>query len=270
MSSVPNREQPGDPRDRTAMPGVRRRTFRVIAVIMAVSAVAFGLFTAVGGIVSETQEIHAFHNVVVASLLLVLSAPPAIVAARAPERAAAPLAHLVVLGVAGLITMALGLRIDVFTLPFIVLVAVLLLLRVARGPALAPGSPSPALVVLVVVAAVPLLMYALGQAELQRTDTSSEHAEFNHWVEVSFYAMAILSLGILAALRPTAYRLTVRSAGAALVILGGASILLQDYASAIDIPWAWAALVGGLVFIAVAEWEGRARGHPDLAVAESR
>jgi hypothetical protein len=259
MSSVSNWEQPGDPGDATTRPGVRRRTFRVIAVIMAVSAVAFGLFTAVGGIVSEAQEIHAFHNVVVASLLLILSAPPAIVAARAPERAAAPLAHLVVLGAAGLITMALGLRIDVFTLPFIVLVAVLLLLRVARGPAVAPGSPSPVLIVLVVVAAVPLVMYAFGQAELQRTDTSSEHAEFNHWVEVSFYAMAILFLGVLAALRPTAYRLTSWSAGAALVILGAAALLLQGYASAIDTPWAWAALVGGLVFIGVAEWQARAR-----------
>ena len=60
---------------------------------MAVSGVAFGLFTAVFGIVSEAQEIHAFHNVVVAALLLVLSAPPAIAAARAPDRAAGPLSQ---------------------------------------------------------------------------------------------------------------------------------------------------------------------------------
>jgi hypothetical protein len=235
----------------------RFRTFRVIAAIMAVSGVAFGLFTAVSGMVSEAQEIHAFHNVVVAALLLALSAPPAIAAARAPDRAAGPLLHLVAVSVAGLITMVLGLKVDIFTLPFIVLVGVLLILQVprTRGPALAAGRLSPSLAVLVAVAALPLVTYALAQAELQRIDISSEHAEFNHWVETSFYAVAVLLLGLVAALRPAAYRLTAWCAGLGLAILGGASLALGHYASALDGPWAWAALLGGLVFVSVAEWE---------------
>jgi hypothetical protein len=234
----------------------RFRAFRAIAAIMAVSGVAFGLFTAVFGIVSEAQEIHAFHNVVVAALLLVLSAPPAVAAARAPDRAAGPLLHLVALSVAGVVTMVLGLKIDIFTLPFIVLVGVLLMLQGPRGrPALAAGRLSPSLAVLVAVAALPLVIYALEQAELQRIDISSEHAEFNHWVETSFYAVAVLLLGLVAALRPVANRLTAWCAGLGLAILGGASLTLGQYASALDGPWAWAALLGGLVFISVAEWE---------------
>jgi hypothetical protein len=240
-------------------PSHRLRTFRVIAAIMAVSGVAFGLFTAVFGIVSEAQEIHAFHNVVVAALLLVLSAPPAIAAARAPDRAAGPLLHLVAVSVAGLITMVLGLKVDIFTLPFIVLVGVLLMLQRPREPALAVGRLSPFLAVLVAVAALPLVIYALEQAELQRIDFSSEHAEFNHWVETSFYAVAVLLLGLVAALRPAADRLTAWCAGLGLSILGGASLALGHYASSLDGPWAWAALLGGLVFISVAEWE-RLRG----------
>ena len=233
----------------------RLRTFRVIAAIMAMSGVAFGLFTAVFGIVSEAQEIHAFHNVVVAALLLVLSAPPAIAAARAPDRAARPLLHLVAVSVAGLITMVLGLRVDIFTLPFIVLVGVLLMLQRPRVPALAVGRLSPSLAVLVAVAALPLVIYALAQADLQRIDISSEHAQFNHWVEMSFYALAVLLLGLMAALRPVAYRLTAWCAGLGLAILGGASLALGPYASALDPLWAWAALIGGLVFVSVAEWE---------------
>jgi hypothetical protein len=233
----------------------RFRAFRLIAAIMAVSGVAFGLFTAVFGIVSEAQEIHAFHNVVVAALLLVLSAPPAIAAARAPDRAAGPLLHLVAVSVAGLITMVLGLKVDIFTLPFIVLVGVLLMLRVPRGPALARGRLSPSLAVLVAIAALPLVTYALAQAELQRIDISSEHAEFNHWVEASFYAIAVLLLGFIAALRPAATRLTAWCAGLGLAILGGASLALGPYPSALDAPWAWAALLGGLVFVSIAEWE---------------
>ena len=250
-------------RERTVTEGPSRarvRAFRVIAVIMAVSAVAFGLFTAVLGVVSEAQEIHAYHNVIVASLLLVLSAPPAIAAARAPERAATPLLHLVMLGVAGLITMALALMVDVFTAPFVVLVAVLLLLRVPRGPAIGPGRHSIPLAVLVAVAAVPLFGYALDQAELQRVDATSEHAELNHWVETSFYAAAIPLLGALAAIRPRAFRLTAWTAGVALALMGAGSLLLPTYASALDTTWAWAALAGGLVFLGVSEWEVRRRG----------
>ena len=43
----------------------------------------------------------------------------------------------------------------------------------------------------------------------------------------------------------------------ALAALGAGSLALGTYASALDIPWAWAALVGGAVFVAVAEWEAR-------------
>lgn len=238
----------------------RRTVFRVVAVIMAVSAVAFGLFTAVFGIISDAQRIHAFHNVVVASLLLILSAPPAIAAARAPERAAPHVAHLVALGLAALATMALALKFDVFTLPFVAAIAVLAPLRVPREPTLGPGRPSPVLAVLVAAAAIPLVAYALRQAELQRLDTTSQHAEFNHWVETSFYAVAILLLGVLVALRPARLRPSAWTAGLALAVLGGASLLLPSYASALDSPWAWAALAGGVVFVAAAEWETRRTG----------
>jgi hypothetical protein len=257
MSRAPNQDLEGRAGPEVIPSRGRRTAFRVIAAIMAVSAVAFGLVTAVVGIISEAQRIHAFHNTVVATLLLVLSAPPAIAAARSPERGTPALTHLVVLGVAGLATMALALKVDIFTLPFIVLAGVLLLLRVPRGPALGPGKPSLPLAVLVIAAAVPLVAYALGQAELQRIDATSEHAEFNHWVETSFTALAVLLLGGLAALRPARYRLSTWTAAVALAVLGAASLLFPGRASALDAPWAWTALAGSLAFVALAEWEVR-------------
>jgi Mg-chelatase subunit ChlD len=51
----------------------RRKAFRVIAIILAVTGLGFGLFTAVFGIISEAQRVHALHNVVVATLLVVLT-----------------------------------------------------------------------------------------------------------------------------------------------------------------------------------------------------
>jgi uncharacterized membrane protein (UPF0136 family) len=239
----------------------RPKAFRVIATIMVVAGVAFGLVTAVGGIVSEEEKVHGIHNAVVAGLLVVLTAPPLIAAARRPERSAGPLLHLAVVGVAGLATMALGLAVDLFTLPVIVLVGVLWWLRPTRESPIPPGRVSPILLLLVLVAAVPLVVYALGQAELQRIDSSSEHAERFHWVETSFYATAILLLGLLAALRPAAYRMTAWIAAIALAVLGVASLALRNYPSALEADWAWAAVAGSVLFVAIAEWEARRASH---------
>ncbi len=251
-------------RDHTNQVAGRRKAFRTIATVMAVSGGLFGVFTAVFGIVSEAQKVHAFHNAVVAALLLALATPPAIAAARAPERAAAPLVHLVALSAAGLGTMLLARKVDVFTLPFIVFVGVLVALRVPSFDALRTGHWSLPLAILVVTAAVPLLKYTIGQAELQRIDTSSEHAEFNHWVEMSFVAVGVLMLGALTALRPAAFRLSAWSAGITLAVLGAASIAFPGYASAITESWAWTALAGGVALVVLAE-SARRRFHSQEA-----
>jgi hypothetical protein len=257
-TSRPDQDQDGTTvSNETRQLARRRKAFRTIATVMAVSGVLFGIFTAVFGIVSEAQRIHAFHNAVVAALLLVLATPPAIAAARDPERAAAPLVHLVAVSAAGLGTMVLGQKIDAFTLPFIVFVGVLVALGVARFEALRSGHWSLPLGILVVTAAVPLVSYALGEAELQRIDASSEHAEFNHWVEMSFVAVAVLMLGALTALRPAAFRLSAWSAGVTLAVLGAASIAFSTYASAMSEAWAWTALAGGVTFVVLTEFATR-------------
>jgi hypothetical protein len=94
-------------------------------------------------------------------------------------------------------------------------------------------------------------------AGLQRVDRTSEHAAFVHWVESSFHAIGILLLGFLAALGPSAFRTAAWMGGLALIILGAASVLLGQHASALPEPWEWAAVAGGAVFVAVAEWEVR-------------
>jgi hypothetical protein len=242
----------------------RRTAFRVITIIMAVGGLGFGLFTWASNLL-ESQRIHLFHNVVVGSLLVVLSAPAAIAAARNPEGSIRALMHLAAVGIAGVATMVLALTLDPFTLPFVVLVGVLWMLRVATGPAFPPGRISPIMLLLVAAATIPLVAYAVGQAELQRIDDTSEHAEFFHWVETSFYAVAALLLGLLAALRPAAYGLSARTGGVAVAVLGGASLVFPDRASALGAPWAWAAFAGAIVFVAVAEWERRRVPAPETA-----
>jgi hypothetical protein len=238
-------------------PARRLTIFRIVATIMAVAAVGGGVFTAVFGIVNPAQAPHAFHNAVVAALLIVLSAPPVIVALRAPERATRALTILAVLALAALATMALSLTLDPFTLPFVVAIGALWALRPPHGDLIPTGRPSWLLLVLVIAAAAPLVTYGVSQAELQRSDHTSDHAAFFHWVEASFYTVGILLLGVLTALRPAAYRLAGWMAAVALAVLGAGSLLLPTYASAIETPWAWAALGGAIAFVAIAEWEAR-------------
>jgi hypothetical protein len=227
----------------------RFRTTRLIAGFMAGSAVVFGAFTMVFGVVAESQRIHGFHNAVVAALLLVLSAPPALAIARRPDRSDAPLMTLTVLSAAALITMVASLTIDPFTLPFVVFTGVLWTIRPSAERAVHDERPSWGLLLLVVAGAVPLIVYALGQAELQRTLAGDEHSQFFHWVEASFYSAGILFLGALAALRPRSHRMAGFSAGLGMSIFGLAALVLGGYASAVSAPWAWLATAGGAAFI---------------------
>lgn len=141
------------------------------------------------------------------------------------------------------------------------LIGVLWALAPARAGAIHRGRPSVVMLVLVFAAAVPLALYGVEQAELQRTDHTTEHAAFFHWVEASFYAVAVILVGALGALRPAAFRLATWCGGLALAILGGASAGLGQHASALAAPWSWAALAGGIAFAAVGEWEVRRVGN---------
>jgi hypothetical protein len=51
------------------------------------------------------------------------------------------------------------------------------------------------------------------------------------------------------------------SAGIALAVMGVASLALEGYASALGTSGAWAALVGGVFFIFLTEWEVRQAQH---------
>ncbi len=247
----------------------RTRLIRGLAWFMAVSAVLFGLVTVGFGVVSPDQRIHAVHNAVVASLLLILSAPPVIAVARRPDRALRPLVILAAVGVAGIATMLLSLSLDPFTLPFVILIGVLWAILPSRRGAVPSERPSLPMAIVVVALALGLVPYALDQAALQRTDGGSEHARFFHWVEASFYAVAIVLLAALGAWKPSGFRMAAWLAGSALAVLGAASVLLPDFPSALTSVLAWAALVLGLAFVALAEFEARKRSsqRPALRAA---
>jgi hypothetical protein len=235
---------------------------RVIAWLLVATGIGFSLFTIVFGIVGPNQEIHSVHNAIVVGLISVLTVPPLVVVARHPDRAAPELLILIALVVVGVVAMAISLTPDPFTVPVLVLILVLWFLAPSRDGAVPAGRPSLPMLVLGVAALALLVPYVLGNAALSRIDQTSEHARFFHWVESAFFALGIPVLGLLAALRPHAYRIGTWCAGTGLALLGTVSVALPSLPSALSSPWSWLALVGGLAFIGLGEWEARRRIDP--------
>jgi hypothetical protein len=235
----------------------RLTAMRIIAWLLVVGGVGFSLFTIVFGIVGPNQEIHAVHNAVVVALISVLTVPPLVVVARRPDDAAPELLILVALVVVGVVAMAISLTPDPFTVPVLVLIVALWFLAPNREGAVPAGRPSLPMLVLGVAILALLVPYVDGNAGLSRTDHTSDHSRFFHWVEVAFFALGIPVLALLGALRPSAYRLATWCAGVGLALLGAASVAFTSLPSALPSPWSWAAVVGGLAFIGLGEWEVR-------------
>lgn len=113
------------------------------------------------------------------------------------------------------------------------------------------------LLILVIIAAVPLLAFAATNIGLQRTVTN-DHAAAGHYGFMAAFSFTVIGVGLLASLRPDGWRLTAWVAGVLPALLGIASLLFP-VDSSLDLVWALASIGWGVVFIATAE---RARTMP--------
>ena len=237
----------------------RLKAMRIIAWLLIVTGVGFSLFTLVFGIVGPNQEVHAVHNAIVVALISVLTVPPLVVVARRPDAASPELLILISLVAAGVVAMAISLTPDPFIVPVLVLIVALWFLAPSRRGAVPDGRPSLPMLALGLATLVLLVPYVSGNASLSRTDNASDHARFFHWVETAFFALGLPVLALLGAFRPRSYRLASLCAGVGMAVLGASSIGFPSVPSALPTPWSWVALVGGLAFIGLGEWEaGRA------------
>lgn len=123
------------------------------------------------------------------------------------------------------------------------------------------------LVALVVVAAVPLLLFASVQLGLQtgaiepahdhagtaHEHVHQEHVDHGHFAGTAAFTFLVIGLGLLASLRPTGWWLPAWVAGLAPVVFGLASIAFPDAASAAEPLWGGLAVLWGIAFIAAAE-----------------
>jgi predicted outer membrane lipoprotein len=131
-------------------------------------------------------------------------------------------------------------------------------------------APSVFLVTAAVISAVPLTWAALTWARYQRDGSPIDpHVAQSHWTTMSSMALALLLASALASARLSGWRFTAWCAAVGTAAYGVASIVFSrfpgtesPYPGSEGVPWGIAAVVGGIGFAALAEWEAR-RGAVD-------
>ena len=113
-----------------------------------------------------------------------------------------------------------------------------------------------AMLVLVGIAAVPLLALAATNVGLQRADPS-EHAVLGHFGYMAAFSFSVIGTGLLAAARPAGWRLVAWVTGALPLLAGIASLAFPDVSSSLSTEWAVPAMIWGMAFIATGELKRR-------------
>jgi len=128
--------------------------------------------------------------------------------------------------------------------------------------------PQPLMVAVAVLAAIPLVIYALDQGAVQRAcpPAGDQHCEEFHFAGMAALALALPLTGLAASLRAQGWQIVTRLVGAAAVVFGLSGILLPDHLSSVGETWGSVALVVGLLFVAVAELGSRRSGELPPAV----
>lgn len=191
-----------------------------------------------------------------------------LVQVRAPERRIAGVQQATLGSLALLISVPLASDTQNVLPGLIILAAVAILtaLHPARGEFFGMGTgPDPVLAAIVIVGAIPLIAYALSIAAQARQLVAPPH-HVQRLATMAAMAFAVVLTGLLAALRTRGWRIPAWCAGMAAVVFGLASVVFPTYRGSAGRGWGALALVGGTLFVIVAE--ARARSLPrDLSSA---
>jgi hypothetical protein len=134
-------------------------------------------------------------------------------------------------------------------------IGILLALHPAREEFFKRGAAlSRILLAITIMGAVPLVAYALDMGAAARALAGPPH-HVQRLSTMAAMAVAIVLTGLLAALQTRGWRIPAWSAGAAAIVFGVASVIFPDQPGAVGRGWGGLAIAGGVLFIAVAEWE---------------
>ena len=250
----------------------RRIAFAVASAIAAVGAFGglLGFGVIIGWFDNSDGGIHGVHDIGFGVLYGVILTAACLAMTRRPDRKASAFFQVVATAAAALIAVLASAdsRYLLFAIVVTASAAILLALHPARAELIRPAlSPSAVLATFTLAGSVPLVWFGLTMARLQRTGLPADpHVKNDHWANMAAMAFALVLVGLLASVRMRGWRLTAWSAGLGAAVYGLASIVFHrfpgtsaPYPGSEGIGWGLAAMIGGIAFIAVAEWEARRR-----------
>jgi hypothetical protein len=274
-------------RSNTRSTSRRRVALVVLALLLAVLFIYPGSGLLLGWWSTEDGGIHRFHHVVWGMHTgLMLSLGLFALLVRTGERVAT--AQQVGVAMAVMMTVFFGavviphfgepqIGIDriLFTIFILALAGVVLALHPRRRELFRRGQglskPMAAIGVVGLVIAVP---YALDHIQIQvaadlATDLHSAGAR-THWDEMASAALTLPLVALVAALRTRGWRLVAWTAGIGTMVFGTASLVLPDQASSPGVAWGAVVLIGGALFIAVAEIEASREASARILANDDR
>lgn len=132
---------------------------------------------------------------------------------------------------------------------------VLVALHPARGEFLRPSiHVNKALLLLAVVGAIPLIAYALAMGAAAQELVGPPHHVQRLSIQAALAAGIVLTAA-LASLQTPGWVIPARCAAAAVILFGLASVVFPDHPAAVGSGWGIVAIAGGVLFVAVAEWQ---------------
>lgn len=151
-------------------------------------------------------------------------------------------------------------------------VGILLALQPAREEFFRRGAGlSRKLLAITILGAIPLIAYALNMGA-QAQDLIGPPHHMQRLFTMAAMAIAIVLVGLLAAFKTRGWRIPAWGAGTAAIVFGLASMAFPDDPGAVGRGWGGLVIAGSVLFIAVAESEGRgaAGRHVSEAAADIR
>ncbi len=206
---------------------------------------------------------HNIHMLIVALIHWGIIGAVAVQASRPQQRIGAAWTYLILGGVTLVIALVVAdLPPEVVPILIGVLVFAVIAFAVHPSPWKAKfqrvGRPSTVLAILVVVAAIPLIVFAADSFAINAASgPGDEHYEFGHWTFMGIYPIVTLLMAVVSTLKVSGWRLPGLFAGV-LVIAHGLGSLVVSGASSLSTLWAVLALLWGVAFVVAVEREARA------------
>jgi hypothetical protein len=170
-----------------------------------------------------------------------------------PAQHVAGIQQLFILAVAIAAADAMSARLGGLEVILVGFVAVLAPLHPVRRQLLHIGGPRSRTLAFAGLACVPLVIYALAQAGLQRSGFDPAHAGPGHWSWMAGLGLMIGLLAVVAAIVPSGRRIPGYTAAAIMGAFSGGSLVFAAEPSALPTAWALVGIVMSLAFIAVLE-----------------